>query len=832
MSLWLSDLKNAARALRRSPGFAAVAILTLAIGIGASAALFTLLDQLFLRSLPVRRPEQLVVVQTPPSPNTGRVSMTSDFAMPLSYPMYVDLRDGAREVFDGVIARRQVTLALAARGVTEQVDGELVTGNYFDVLGVPMAVGRPLTPADDVTPSGHPIIVLSYGAWQRRFGGDRGVVGQAVSVNGQPMTVVGVAAQGFQGVELGSLPEIFLPMMEKPVATPLWNDLDNRRSLWLCVMARLKDGVTPEHAQAVATGVYQRALRGELAKGFERWSDKGKERFAAKTITLIPGGTGRSDLRGKAANMLCLVLAMVGLLLVVACANLANLLAARATRRQREIAIRLAIGAGRGQVVRQMLAESVLIGVIGAALGCVLAFLAPQLFLALLPYGAEAFRVAAEPRTIAFAGLLGLLAGIGFGLLPALESARTDVQTRLRESTSGAGASRSGLRWRSALVGAQVGLSALVLVAAGLLSRSLSQILHRDFGFNPKGVLVLDVDPSLSGMTPQASRQLLDRLEASFRAIPGVRAVARTEVRFLNGSINSNSLTIPGYEPPEGRDMNARVDSASPELFSALDMKVLHGRGILESDGENAAKVGVLTRAGAEYFFPGQDAVGKHVQARRDQDLEIVGVVADALPTNLVEEPPRFLWMPFAQYYQGGGATFYLRTAGDPESILPAVRSAVRGIDTELPIVDGRSLEKEAARSLFLQRTSAAVSSSLGVLAALLAALGVYGVLSYLVSGRIREMGIRAALGASAAELRGLVVRSGMRPATIGLVIGLLAALPSALLLRSGLFGVPISDPLTYTAVALLLLTAAAAAAFVPAARAARVEPSVALRHE
>ncbi len=833
MSSWFGDFRTAFRALRRSPGFALVAVLTLAIGIGASAALFSLLDQLFLRALPVHDPERLVVVQTPQSPNTGRISMTSDFSFPLSYPMYVDLRDGAQEVFDGVLARRSVALALSARGVTEQVNGELVTGNYFSVLGVPMAIGRPLTPEDDRVQGGHPVAVLSYGAWQRRFGGDASLIGQAVSVNGQPITVIGVAAESFQGVELGTLPEVFLPMMEKPLATPLWNDLDQRRSLWLNVMARLKPGVTRERAEAVATGVYQRALRGELAQGFERWSDKGKEKFATKKISLLAGGAGRSDLRGNAARLLGLVLAMVGLLLVVACANLANLMAARATRRQREIAIRLAIGAGRGQIVRQFLAESILVGVVGAALGCVLATLAPQVFLSLLPYGAEAFRIAAEPRTVAFAAALGLLAGVGFGLLPAVESARTDVQTRLRESSAGGGASRSGLRWRRALVGAQVALSALVLVAAGLLARSLGSILDREMGFDPRGVLVFDVDPSLSGLSPAAATALLDRVQQAVARLPGVTAVARSGNRLLNGSQNSSSVAIPGFEPPEGRDMNARVDTASPEFFGALGMKLLRGRGVQTADNENAAKVVVMTQAGAAYFFPGQDAVGKHIRmGRNEKDYEVVGVVRDALTTNMTEEAPRFLWFPFAQGYDGGGATFYVRAAGDLTALQAALRTAVRGVDAQLPLVDTRTLDDEASRSLFLERTAAGVSTALGVLAALLAALGVYGVLSYLVSGRVRELGIRAALGATRTELRTLVVKSGMGPAGIGLLAGLLLALPAARLLRSGLFGVKFSDPLTYAVVGLVLLGSALAASWVPARRAARVEPSVALRHE
>ena len=407
MPTWSADFRTAFRALRRSPGFALVAILTLAIGIGASAALFSLLDQLFLRALPVAHPERLVVLQTPESPNTGRMSMSSEFSIPLSYPMYVDLRDGTKEVFDCVLARRPVQLALTARGATELVNGELVSGNYFQVLGVNMALGRALTPEDDRVQNGHPVTVLSYGTWQRRFGGDPSVVGQTVSVNSQPLTVLGVAAQTFQGVELGTVTEVFLPIMEKPVATPLWNDLDQRRSLWLNAMARLKDGVTRERAETVATAVYQRQLRGELEKGFERWTPKGKERFATKTITLLPGGAGRSDLRGNAAKLLGLVLAMVGLLLVVACANLANLMAARATRRQREIAIRLAIGAGapdRAPVSgRERLDRR-------RARRCFLASLAPQVFLALPPYGAESFRIAREPRTIA--SPLRLAAGI------------------------------------------------------------------------------------------------------------------------------------------------------------------------------------------------------------------------------------------------------------------------------------------------------------------------------------------------------------------------------------------------------------------------------------
>ncbi|MEO8504299.1 MAG: ABC transporter permease [Acidobacteriota bacterium] len=833
MPTWSADFRTAFRALRRSPGFALVAVLTLAIGIGASAALFSLLDQLFLRALPVAHPERLVVLQTPESPNSGRISMSSEFSIPLSYPMYVDLRDATKDVFDGVLARRPVQLALSARGATELVNGELVSGNYFQVLGVNMALGRALTPEDDRVQNGHPVVVLSYGTWQRRFGGDPSIVGQTVSVNNQPLTVLGVAVQSFQGVELGTVTEVFLPMMEKPLATPLWNDLDQRRSLWLNAMARLKDGVTRERAETVATAVYQRQLRGELEKGFERWTPKGKERFATKTITLLPGGAGRSDLRGNAARLLGLVLAMVGLLLVVACANLANLMAARATRRQREIAIRLAIGAGRGQIVRQFLAESVLIGAAGAALGCVLASLAPQLFLALLPYGAESFHIVAEPRTIAFAALLGLAAGIGFGLLPALESARTDVQTRLRESSAGGGASRSGLRWRRGLVGAQVALSALVLVAAGLLARSLVHILDRDFGFQPHGVLVFDVDPSLNGLSPEAARLLLDRVQQSVERLPGVQAVARTGVRLLNGSVESTSVTIPGYEPPEGRDMGARIDTATPEFFGALGLTMLRGRGIQVGDSDTAARVAVITQAGEKYFFPDQDPLGKHIKmGAKGTEYEIVGVVHDALPTNLREDPPRFIWRPFAQVYDGGDATFYLRVAGDPEALLPAVRNAVRAVDPGLPLVDARALDEEARRSLFLERTAATVSVALGVLAALLAALGVYGVLAYLVSGRVREMGIRAALGATAAELRRLVVVSGVGPAAVGLVCGLLLALPAALLLRTALFGISSSDPLTYGAVAAVLLVAALAAAWIPALRAARVEPSIALRHE
>jgi predicted permease len=832
MDGFLQDLRLAGRAMRRNPGFAFVVVLTLGLGIGANAAIFSLMDQVLLRALPVRDPARLVLVSGPGA-RSGRSSSHSSDVVPLSEPMLAALRRGNR-VFDAMAGFYLTSLHVGVGRETGQVEAEIVTGDYFRVLGVRPAAGRVLSASDDVTPGGHPVIVLSHAYWMRRFGGDSSVVGKPVHVNGQPMTVVGVAARGFQGFEVGRSADVFAPAAMKATLTPGWNGLGEWRVYWLHTIARLAPGLTRETALPQLNVVYAQALA-EDAQHLTSKSKDYRERFLAKKLVLGPGGSGTSGLRTQFSTPLVVLMGMVGLVLLIACANVANLLLARSAARQRDIAVRLAVGAGRGHLVRQLLVESAVLGLLGAAAGIGFASGTSRLLLRAVPLsGAPALSAAVDARVALFALGAGLVTTLLFGLAPALSSTRPSLSLALR---AGAGSRVAGspARFRRGLVVAQVALSLLLLIGAGLFVRSLKNLLALDPGFVTERVLTFTVDPALSGMDAARSGAFFVHLRESVGHLPGVSSVSMARIGLLTGDDSSSTVKVEGYEARDQEDMNPNVNQVGVRFFETLGMRLVSGRGLDERDGPSAPNVAVVNEAFARYFFKGASAIGRRFAWGRSEkgfDVEIVGVVRDGKEIGLRGETHRFVYTPLAQAELPGRATYYVRAAGPPATLANTLRHAVAQADPGVPVTDMKTMESQVDESLFTERLVAGLSAAFGFLATLLAAVGLYGVTSWSVAQRTQEIGLRMALGAEGKNVLSLILGEVGMLTGLGIAAGLPAALVLAHLVRSQLFGVSSADPLTILASTATLALVTLLAGFFPARRAMRVEPLVALRYE
>jgi putative ABC transport system permease protein len=828
------DLKHAARTFAKSPGFTLVVVLTLALGIGANTAIFTLMDQVLLRSLPVREPERLVIVDAP-GPFSGASHQHSDTLEPMSHPMFEGLRDRATSL-SGVLAHFSAPVHLTAANQTDSVNGDLVSGTFFDVLGLRAPVGRLFTAEDDKTPGGHPVVVLGYGFFQRRFGGDAKIVGQGVLVNGHPMTVVGVSPAGFRGVEVGDSVDVFVPLMMQAQVIPSWQrGIGDWRVRWLTVMARLRDGVSLDEARA-EVGVLYRQLLLEDAQHLETKSERFRTAFLEKQLHLLPGGRGTSALRDQSRTPLLVLMGMVGLVLLIACANVANLLLARASARQKEIALRLALGASRGRLVRQLLAESLVLSVAGGALGILFASWTGELLLRALPFdqASQVLSAQADLRVGAFALALSLATALIFGLAPAFQSTRLELAHTLKNEAASLLGGSAPFRFRKGLVVAQVALSLLLLVGAGLFTRSLMNLGALNPGFEPEHVLGFSVNPTLNDYKGERRLSVLKQILDEVAAEPGVRSVSLSDIALMANDDSSSTVQVEGYTAKDDENMNPKNANVAPGFFNTLGVRLVAGRDFSPADGPEAPKVAVVNETFARYFFGEKDPVGRHFAFAREPArlMEIVGVVKDGKAASLREDPQRFLYRPYTQAEDRGGVTFYVRTAVEPAQLGGRMRDVVRRVDPTLPVTDLKTMRAQIRESLFVERLEAALSASFGFLATVLAALGLYGVMSYAVGLRTREIGIRVALGAGRRTVLLMVMKEVAMLAGLGVALGLPGGYGLGRLLEAQLFGLTARDPMTFAVATATLLLAAGLAAYLPALRATRVEPMVALRYE
>jgi len=836
MSSLLQDLRYAFRGLAKSPGFSAIAIATLALGIGANTSIFALVDRVLLRTLPVRDPGELVLLRSP-GPSQGHTWSDGDDDASFSYPMYRDLRDRA-SVFAGLVAEYPFAVSIAARGETERAAGEMVSGSYFDVLGVPPELGRVLTPGDDLAPGGHPVAVLSHGYFARRFGGDPSVLNKTIVANGQTLTVVGVARRGFPGIQPGRQADIFVPMMMKAQMTPLWNALDDPKDRWVQIVGRLKPGLSRSAAETALVSVY-RSLLQELLPQMKGWDEKVQQRFLERKVLLVEGGHGRAVLRSDVGTPLLSLMGMVVLVLLIACSNLAGLLAARGAARQREYGIRLAIGASRFQLLRQSIVECLVFAFAGGALGLLVAAWTLQTLLSAFPAddGLRQLGVSIDPRVLGFTALASLVAGLLFGLAPSWRAARLDPARTLRGQGRGcASAGREVIRFRQWLVTAQVALTLVLLVCALLFVRSLRNLGAVELGFKPESVIGFSIAPKLNGYPVARTTALARQLSENLAAVPGVRSVSAGKEPLMAGSTESGNITLEGAQGASKEQQNARFNYVGPDYFATLGIPLIAGRELQWTDDAAAPKVAIVNEALVRRYFGDRSPIGSRLavggHGEVAPDTEIVGVVRNSKAAQVDEKDEAFVYRPYLQHPTIGELSFSVRAAGEPASLVSAIREQVKRLDAQLPVYDLRPLQTQIRDSLVTQRVIVLLSTAFGMLAAVLAALGIYGVLAFAVAERRQEIGVRMALGADPAAVRGMIFHEVLRFLLIGVAIGLPAAWALGRAVESILFGVHAADPDTFAIGTALMTLVALAAAWPPALRASRTNAIEALRSE
>jgi predicted permease len=831
LTLW-QDLRYAVRMLRKNTAVTIVAVFTLALGIGANTAIFSLVNAVMLKALPVKDPGQLVVVGNPAEPHLRSGSTSLEV---FSYPLYRDLRDG-NSVFSGMLASGEVhrlKVETPSSGLnTSDALGVLVSGNYFSVLGVNTLLGRPLNPEDDQLPVGHPVAVVSYGFWRDKLGQDPKIVGQAVRLNNSAFTIVGVAPPGFFGDTVGDQQDFWMPVTMQAQIIPGREWLATYGSSWLHVIARLKPDATISEARANVNVVVQRLINNPAFHNDDR------NKLSKAPIEVSAGGGGFSDLRISFRQPLFLLMGIVGLVLLVACVNVANLLLARAAARQKEIAVRLAIGAGRGRVVRQLLTESVLLALIGGALGILVA----QWGTRALQNISEVNDLDAHPdlRVLAFTGVVCILTGIFFGLIPALRALKVQVSPALKNNAQGSdGSTVSVWSWGKMLVSAQVMLSLLALLTAGLLVRSVQNLKNLDLGYGREHLLMVGLDRRAAGYKSTVQLEgLSEQLVARFSSLPGVSAVAPSKIGLFSGSHSAVEIKIEGLPPRAESEMSPAFDWVGPGFFKALGVSPLRGREIGPQDTATSPGVVVINQAMARFYFGDTDPMGRKILLDQDQQknvpFEIVGIVPDVRDQGLRAKLERKCYLPVAQAPDdlGGGINFIIRTAGNPAAIADGVRKEIKSFDASLPIERLRTVETLVSGSMSNDVLLAELSSFFGLLALLLACVGLYGVMSYSVMRKTGEIGVRMALGAQRGNILWMILREVIILVSIGVAVGIPGSLASSRLFAAMLFGLKSIDLKAMVLVVLILVVVALLAGFVPARRATKVDPIRALRYE
>ena len=835
----MSNLKFAFRTLFKTPFVTIVAIVSLALGIGANAAIFSLFNQMLLQPLPVAEPNRLVNLLVPgPKPGSqscNQASTRGNCDDVLSYPMFRDL-EREQQVFAGLAAHRLVSANIAYGGQTVNGDLLLVSGSYFGVLGIQPAVGRLIGPGDDRIIGESPVVVLSHGFWTTRFAADRGLLNQTMIVNGQAMTIVGVAPRGFTGTTIGAEPKVFVPVTLRKPVNPWSERMDNRRNYFLYVFGRLKPGVSIEQARASLDPQYRAIVNDVEATLQTGMSPQTLARFKTKPILLEPGARGQSAIPNTARPSLRLLLGVTAFVLIIACANIANLLLARSAARAGEMAVRLSIGASRGRLVFQLLTESLLLAVLGGIAGMFVAQWTLDLIASLLPnFAATTLDFHVDRTAMLFGAALTIGTGLLFGLFPAIHSTRPDLVSSLKGQAGQPSGARAAARFRTSLATAQIALSMALLVSAGLFTKSLMNVSRVDLGVKVDNVIMFGLSPELNGYTPARTKQLFERLEEELAALPGVNGVTSALVPLLGGSNWGNDVAVEGFPAGPDTDTNSRFNEVGPEYFRTLGVPLIAGREFRRADGAGAPKVAIVNEAFAKKFNLGRDAVGRRIGNRGDKeglDTQIVGLVQNAKYSEVKREVPPLFFRPYRQDDRLGNITFYVRTSLDPEQFLPNVPKVVAKLDANLPVEDLRTMPQQIRQNVFLDRMISVLSAAFAGLATLLAAIGLYGVLAYTVSQRTREIGLRMALGAAPSRVRGMVLRQVGVMTIVGGVIGLTAAIWLGRLAQSLLFEMKGYDPVVLVSAAAALSVVALGAGFVPAHRASQVDPMQALRYE
>ncbi|MGO9261809.1 MAG: ABC transporter permease [Bryobacteraceae bacterium] len=836
MARFFLDLRFAFRNLARSPLFTLVAVTSLALGIGANTAIFTLVDQLLLRLLPVRDPQQLVMIWT-----TGPHMGSNTGPRRASYPMYQDFQQRG-QAFSSVFCRYEADTSIAFGGQTERAVAELVSGNYFQALGVGPALGRVFSPEqDDRVYKGHPSVVLSYAYWIARFSGDPSVLGQKILVNNYPMTIVGVSAATFTGIDPSRAPQIRIPIQMKPLMTPGWDALGDRRWQWLQVFARLKPGFTLTSAKASLQPLLQQVLRDELARPEMRdTSDYNRKRFLARQVRMEPAASGYSDLRQFAGTALIVLMSMVGLVLLIACFNVANLLIARAMARQKEVAVRLAIGASRGQLLFQLLIESLVLSLAGGVAGLFLSVALARGLLSFVQTGSMMFTLRAEPdlRILAFNAVLAVLTGLLFGLAPAWQAMRLDLWTTLKDAGGAVTGSGGAVRLRKGLVVAQVAFSFLLLAGSGLFVKTLVNLKNTKVGFQDvDNLITFQLDPALNGYSTPRLLEFYRRVLEETRAIPGVRAAGYAGVPVLAGDEWDSTMGVEGHQAKDGEDMQAFMNAVSPGYFPAMGVPLVEGRDFDARDaGGEKFKTAIVNRAFATHFFGNLSPLGRHIGfgngPKSKLDIEIVGMAENSLYEGPRDGVHRQVFVPLNQSGFPLSAAFYVRTSVDSSQMFAAVRRRIAQLDAAMPVFAMKTLGRQLDETLNTERLVATLSAAFGVLATLLAALGLYGVMAFVVVRRTKEIGLRMALGAPRRMVVWMVLREALLLLGIGLAVGLPVAFALSRLVSSQLYGVKPDDLWTALAALAILSAVAAGAGFLPARRASAIDPIRALRYE
>jgi predicted permease len=830
----MHPLSLAVRTLRKTPFVSAIAILSLALGIGANAAIFSLFDQVLLRPLPVPQPELLVNLAAPgPKPGAQSCNNAGDCDEVFSYPMFRDLERGQR-VLTGLAAHVLFGASLSVRNEPLTGEGVLVSGSYFPTLGVRPAAGRLLTPADDEARGAHPVVVISDAFWERSFARDPKAIGQSMLVNGRSFTIVGVAEAGFEGTTLGSRPVVFVPLSMRTAVQPWWSAWEDRRNYTLYVFGRRKAGVSLAQAQAALTALYRPIIVDVEAPLQEGMSDRTKAAFRTKPIPVVDGRRGQSSIGREAKTPLLMLFAVTGTVLLIACANIANLLLARGAGRATEMGVRLALGATRRHLVTQLLAESLLLALAGGAASLVVARVTLRAIASLLPAQAAAtLQFELQPVVLGFAALVALATGLLTGLFPALHSTRADLISAIRAGAGQIAGAAGANRARAAMVTVQIALSMALLISAGLFLKSLRNVSRVDLGVPVDDMVVFELSPGRAGYDSTRSAALFRDVHEAMAALPGVTGVTEARVPLIAGSNWGNDVRVQGFPHGPDTDNNSRFNMVGDGYFRTLGVRLVGGREFTTADAGGTQKVAIVNEAFARKFRLGRDAVGKFMSQGGDSlDIQIVGLVPDIRYSEVKDSVPPVFYVPWRQSGNVDALSFNVRGALPPDQLVAAVRTTMKRLAPAVPVEELKTMRQQVRDQVFLDRMMSVLSVAFALLATLLASVGLYGVLAYSVAQRTREIGVRMALGADAGAVRALVLRQVTRLTAVGAVIGIAAALGLGRAARSLLFGLEGHDPVVFAGAVLLLVAIAYGAGWVPAARAARIDPMRALRYD